>query len=263
MAKTKRQRDKASQRRSRKRKASQSPEVTTTPDASTNGAFAPQAPEVGTPTLLAGAIRTVGIAPIALLVAALSLHELYPGPIPRWLEPIVDKQTAVLTLSAGHAGIIGLLISTKGRFTPSTYALLIAAVATALAGFRTIGDSTAGQAVAATLALLTIPAVWSEFLSTLPMRVWYFARSPKGILVILFVTSVMSVAYNQSLNENYIRDWMLIPFGVLTGIVVASYLVWILAKLIYRFAPVLFSGINSAGSIVYRRVPRRGGNSES
>ena len=167
MARTKRQRDKARHRRSRNRKNKQTPDMATKPEARTNGAVAARALEDETPNLLAVAIRTTGIAPIAFLVVALSLHELYPTIIPRWFEPIVDKQTAVLTLSAGHAGIIGLLISTKGRLTPSTYALLIAAVATALAGFRTIGDSISGQAVATTLALLTIPAVWSELLSNL------------------------------------------------------------------------------------------------
>ena len=236
--------------------------MATKPEARTNGTVAARALEDATPNLLAVAIRTTGIAPIAFLVAALALHELYPAPIPHWFEPIVSKQTAVLTISAGHAGIIGLLISTKSRFTPSTYALLIAAVATALAGFRTIGDSISGQAVATTLALLTIPAVWSELLSNLLRRAWYFARSLKGILIILFITTVVSVAYNQSLNENYIRDWMLIPFGVLAGIIVASYIAWILSKLIYRFVPVLFSGVNSAVRLVYRRILRRRGNSK-
>ena len=62
----------------------------------------------GKPPALARAIRVTGIAPIALLVVSLASHDLFPGRIPHWFQPIIDKEVAVLTLSAGHAGIIGL-----------------------------------------------------------------------------------------------------------------------------------------------------------
>ena len=176
----------------------------------------------GKPSALVHAIRITGIAPIALLVGFLALHEHLAGDIPHWFQPIVDKEVAVLTLSAGHAGIIGLLISNKGRFTPSTYALFIAAVATALAGLRTIGESTPGVVVALMLFLLTIPAVWAEALSARIQRVWIFVRSWQGVSTISFVTAVVVAAYNQSQDANYIRDWILIPFGILAGIALAG-----------------------------------------
>ena len=119
---------------------------------------------------LTHAIRLTGIAPIVLLVVSLALHDLFPRYIPHWFQPIIDKDVAVLTLSAGHAAIIGLLISNRGRFNWSTYALFIAALATALAGFRTIGESTPGHVVALMLFLLTGPAVWAEWLSANTIR---------------------------------------------------------------------------------------------
>lgn len=202
------------------------------------------------------AVRAVGIAPIATLVAILASHDLYPALIPRWFEPIVDEQIAVLTLSAGHAGIIGLLISTRGRFRWSTYSLFIAAAATATVGFRTIGDSTAGHIVAISLFLLIFPAVWPEKLSAKLDQIWRFIWSRKGLFTFLFVATVVLVTYNQSQNENYIRDWMLIPLGIFLGIIVASYLVWLLIKAAAQYIPLLFNLLSSLVRSVYRRATR-------
>lgn len=197
------------------------------------------------PDALAFAIRAAGIGPLALLVSTLALHELIPWPIPSWFRPIVDNQTAVLTLCAGQATIIGLLISTKGRFVWSTYALLIAAAATALAGHRTIGESTSGHLVAVTLPLLTVPAVWAEWLSTKIRWVWTSVRSRKGLSVILIFFAVVVTAYNQSRNENYIRDWFLIPLGILAGIGVATCVLWLVAKLVTRCFQTVYSWLSS------------------
>ena len=115
--------------------------------------------------VLSQAIRSAAIAPLGLLVVVLASHPLEPGLVPQWFQPIIDKQVAVLTLTAGHAAITGLLINNKGRFNPSTYALFVAGVATALAGFRTIGESTPGVVIALMLILLTFPAVWADAFS--------------------------------------------------------------------------------------------------
>ena len=213
----------------------------------------------GQPSALTHAIRITGIAPIALLVISLASHHLLPGHLPHWFQPIVDKEVAVLTLSAGHAGIIGLLISNRGRFTWSTYALFVAAVATALAGLRTIGESTPGVVIAMMLFLLTIPAVWAEWLSTKMRRAWSFARSWKGVSAILFSLSAIWIAYNQSQYENYIRDFILIPFGILAGIAVAASVLWLLFRLIHKCAPILFAWLRSRVTAAYRRVARRRG----
>ncbi|MCY4529853.1 MAG: hypothetical protein OXD46_12570 [Chloroflexi bacterium] len=217
--------------------------------------------EEGNPSALVHAIRITGIAPIALLVGFLALHNLLPGNIRHWFQPIVDKEVAVLTLSAGHAGIIGLLISTKGRFTSSTYALFIAAVATALAGLRTIGESTTGVVVALMLFLLTIPAVWAEALSARVQRVWGFLRSREGILSILFVTSVVGITYYQSQYENYIRDFILIPFGILAGITAVALMLWLLFGLSHKYVPTLFAWLLSRIAAAYTRIARRRGKS--
>ena len=186
----------------------------------------------------------------------LGSHQLYPGAIPIWFQPILDKQIAVLTLSAGHAGIIGLLISNRGRSTWSAFALLTAATATALAGYRTIGESTVGQFVALTLALLTFPAVWPERLSAKMQRFWAFARTLGGISTILLMMGVVGIAYYQSQYENYIRDFILIPFGILAAIVIVACVLWLLIKLSQRYVPVLFAWLSSRVVVAYRRVAR-------
>ena len=199
------------------------------------------------PDVLAFAIRFSGIAPLALLVSILSLHDLYPKPIPQWFQPIVDKQTAVLTLCAGHAAVIGVLISSKGRRTLSTFALVTAAIATVLAGHRTIGESTAGHIVAITLFLLTVTVALAEWLSTKIRWAWNFAQSQKRILVIVILAFlwVVVIAYNQSQNENYIRDWFLIPLGILAAIAISVCVLWLLTKLVKRYVPILFTWVSS------------------
>lgn len=221
-------------------------------------------PRAEEPDVLALAIRYAGFTPLVLLVSILSLHDRYQQPMPQWFQPLVDDQTAILTLCAGHAAIIGLLISTKGRFIWSTYAMLIAAVATALAGHRTIGESTAGHTVAITLALSIFPAVWAEWLSTKIHWALKFVRSRMGLSVILIFVTVVVVAYNQSRNENYIRDWFLIPLGILTAIAISAWILWLLTKLVKRYAPILFAWIRSkvtgksqGGSTESRKAGRR------
>ena len=197
------------------------------------------------PDVLAFAIRFSGIAPLALLVSILSLHDLYPKPIPQWFQPIVDKQTAVLTLCAGHAAVIGVLISSNGRRTLSTFALVTAAIATVLAGHRTIGESTAGHIVAITLFLLTVTVALAEWLSTKIRWALSFVRSRKGLSVILLFLTVVAIAYNQSQNENYIRNWLLIPLGIVAVIAIAVCVLWLVTKLVKRYVPIMFTWVSS------------------
>ncbi len=199
---------------------------------------------------LTHAFRFIGIAPIAFLVAILALHDWFPRHIPHWFQPIVDGQVAVLTLSAGHATIIGLWVSSRGRFNWSSFALLIAASATALAGFRTIGDSTSGHVVTLMLFLLTVSAAGAEWLSAVTLRIW----TRRGFLAVLAVLFVVLVAYNQARDENYIRNWLLIPLGIMTAIVVGAWVLWLLIRLIYRYAPIVFGWLGSGIVAAYRRL---------
>ena len=208
------------------------------------------------PSVLTNAIRVTGIAPIAVLVVALASHDVWPWRAPQWFQSIADMEVAVLTLSAGHAGIIGLLISNKGRFTWSTYALFLAAVATAVAGIRTIGDSTPGLVVALMLIFLTVPAVWADALSTNMQRFWGFLRSRRVVFTILIAIAVVIAVYNQSKDKDYIRDWILIPFGIVAGVFVVAAGLWLLFKLSHRYVPILFSWLRSRTSAAYRRVTR-------
>ena len=205
------------------------------------------------------AIRAAGLAPIALLVIFLASHNLWPWSIPHWFQPIIDKEVAVLTLSAGHAGIIGLLINNRGRFTFSTYALFIAAVATALAGLRTIGESTPGVVIAMMLFLLTVPAVWAKALSVEIQQAWVFVRSWRGISIISLVVALIGIAYNQFRDEDYIKNYILIPFGILAGIALVILVIWLLLKLSYKYVPTLFAWLRSRVATAYRRLARRRG----
>lgn len=188
-------------------------------------------------SVLTHAIRAAGILPIAVLISILVTHHFYGGQIPQWFQPIIKEQVAVLTLCAGHAGIIGLWINRTIQHRWSTFALVVAAFATAGAGYRSIGDSLAGHVVVILLFLLLIPAIWAGPISNGLSRFWRFARTKKGTFTILALLWVPLVFYNQWQDENYIRNWLLIPYGISLGIIVSATLVWFLLRLSFKFLP--------------------------
>ncbi len=194
-------------------------------------------------TTLTHAIRATGIIPIAVLFGILVTHHFYTAHIPQWFHPIVENQVAVLTLCAGHAGIIGISINirTQDKHIWSTFALVIAAFATAGAGYRAIGESEVGHVVIIILFLLLIPAIWAEFIITVPSRAWRFVRSKKGVVTVLVSIGSLAAIYNQSQNENYIRDWILIPFGIIVGFIASSIFLWVLLRLVFKYLPVAYS----------------------
>ncbi len=211
----------------------------------------------GSRSALTGAIRAAGLAPIALLVCSLALDDLWPLRIQDWFQPIIERKVAVLTLSAGHAAIISLLISNRGRFTSSTYAMFIAAVATTLAGLQTIGESTPGVVIALMLLLLTVPAVWAEALSARIRRGWVYVRSLKGISTILLGMGLVGIVYFQSRDENYIKNFILIPLAILAGIALVAFVIWLLLKLAYKYVPPLSVWLRSRVAAAYRGTGRR------
>ena len=187
-------------------------------------------------------LRAIGVLPIVLLVAILAIDSFIAGIAPNWLLPVIDEKVAVLTLSAGHAAIIGLMMRNRGRITLSAYPLLVAGIATALAGFHSIGDSTVGAAVALSLDLMTALAIWAVGISTWMRRIWPNLRSIRTLLTfVLFAiayfaisTAVRMIVAFQSQDENYWRNWLLIPFLVLVAFVFALAVVWRLMRLAYR-----------------------------
>ena len=207
--------------------------------------------------VLTQVIRAAAIFPLALLVILLASHPLYLGLIPQLFQPIVDKQVAVLTLTAGHAAIIGLLINNRGRFTWSTHALFVAGMATALAGFRTIGESTPGVVIALMLILLTLPAVWAETFSAVIRRAWRFARTTRGISVILLVAGIVGIVINQLRDENYIMNWILIPMGITAAFFISVGALWQLLKLSCRYGPPVFSSLRTRAAATFMRKSRR------
>ena len=206
-----------------------------------SGTDTPPARERDTSTLLTHAIRAAGILPIVALVGILLTHHLYAGLIPSWFKPILNQQVAVLTLCAGHAAIIGLWITTRDRYNWSTLALAIAAVATAGAGYRSVAESMAGHVIVILLFLLLIPSIWVESLSARLMWVWRFKKGfLTGTLVVLWV---ILVTVNQLQNENYIRNWILIPLGIILGFPLAIAILWTLLRLGFRYLPLACSWI--------------------
>ena len=187
-------------------------------------------------------LRLMGVLPIALLVAILAIDSFIVGIAPNWLLPVIDEKVAVLTLSAGHAAIIGLVMRNRGRITLGTYPLVVAGIATALAGFHSIGDSTVGAAVALSLDLLTALAIWADGIGAWMRRIWTDIKSIRTILFLLSIaisyflisTAVRMIVAFQSQDENYWRNWILIPFLVLIGFIVALAVVWRLMRLAYR-----------------------------
>ena len=206
--------------------------------------------------ILTHAIRATGFLPMVLVVIFLSSHPWYLTGTPTWLEPLLQKQIAALTLTAGHAALVGLLLNNRGRFNWSTYAMLIASVATATAGHRSIGESTIGHTVTVTLFLTTIPAVWAERLSFLTRRTWNFLWSKKGLTIIGAATFVILVAFNQARDENYIRNWLIIPMGIFLGGFIAVQVCWVVLKLSFKYVPVLFRLLGSRASRIWQKINR-------
>ena len=206
--------------------------------------------------LLTYAIRATGFLPMVLIVVFLSSNSWYLTHIPTWLEPLLQKQIAALTLTAGHAALVGLLLNNRGRFNWSTHAMLIAAAATATAGHRSIGESTVGHIVIVTLFLTTIPAVWAERLSSLARRTWNFLWSKKGLTLIGAATFVILVAFNHARDENYIRNWLIIPTGIFLGGLIAAQVCWAVLKLSFKYVPALFRLLRSRAFRIWLKIKK-------
>ena len=187
----------------------------------------------------------------------LTTHHFYSDQIPQWFLPIVEKQVAALTLCAGHAAIIGLWINREPQPKWSSFVLLVAAFATAGAGYRSIGEETAGHILVLLLFLLFIPAMWAEHISRGLVRFFRFLKTKRGIIAVALVIWVPLVFYNQWQNENYIRNWLLIPLGILLGFVISASLMWLVLRLAFRYLPAAYSWGRRCVSKTYRRLSRK------
>ena len=186
---------------------------------------------------LTHAIRATGILPIAVLIGILTTHHFYTDQIPQWFLPVIEMQVAALTLCAGHAGIIGLWINRDIKHKWSSVALILAALATAGAGYRSIGEEVAGHVVVTLLVVLFAPAIWAESISCGLSRFCRFLRTKKGLLTIAAVFWVPLVLFNQWQNENYIRNWLIIPMAILLGVLVSVLTLWLMLRLFARYLP--------------------------
>ena len=201
-------------------------------------------------TILANVIILVGFIPMVMLVVILATHGYYIDRIP-WFQPIVKKQVEVLTLTAGQAAIIGLLMN-KRIFEWSSFALLIAAIATYTAGYQIIGDNTAEQVIAIVLFLSGGLIVFAKGISAVMKKVGRFVWAKIGFVIILVCAII--VIYNQSQNENYIRNWILIPSAVIVGFVVSIGVLWLLIKLSIKCLATVYPWLRQRISYAYKRL---------
>ena len=202
--------------------------------------------------ILTNVIITVGFIPMVMLLAILVTHEYYINLIP-WFQPIVEIRVAVLTLTAGQAAIIGLVMS-KRLSNWSSLALLIAAVATYLAGHQTIGDNLEGRVIAIVLFFSVILTVVAKSIDTVIKNAWRFVWSKKGFVCILTIVGLIAAIYNQSQDENYIRNWILIPSAVFVGFVVSIGVLWLLIKLSIKCLATIYPWLRQWISYVYKRL---------
>ena len=135
----------------------------------------------------------------------------------------------------------------------STHALFVAGMATALAGFRTIGESTPGVVIALMLILLTFPAVWADAFSAGIRWTWRFARTRGGISAFLVVAGMLGIVINQWRDENYIRNWILIPMGITAAFVIGVGVLFQLIELSCRYGPPVFASIRTRAVAAFRR----------
>ena len=200
-------------------------------------------------------IRVVGFIPMVALVAILATTHLYTNPFP-WFQPIVENQIAILTLTAGHAAIMGLLIG-KNLSGLSTVALSTAALATYLAGYHAIGDDPAGQVLTIVLLLSGIMVVSAKCIVTVTKKVWSFVWSRKGLAAIAIVVAIAVATYNQLRNENYFRDWIFIPIATFIGFVIFVAISWLLIKLSAKYFRATYSWLNRRTMYTYNWLSKR------
>ena len=190
--------------------------------------------------LLTGLVKAAGFIPMLALVAILGTNQFYINLIP-WFQPVIDDQVAILTLTAGNAAIIGIFMD-KNLSGLNKVALLTAAIATYLAGHQAIGDNIAGKFITIVLSLSAIVVILAEFIVAGFEKARRFIRSWTGLLFILFVVvGIPIAAYNQLQNENYIRDWILIPIAAIIGFAILVAILWLLVKLSLKCSRVAYS----------------------
>ncbi len=178
-------------------------------------------------------LRIAFIVPLTLLVVALGIHQYWPWHTPQWFQSIADKEIEVLTLSAGHLVVIGLLITNNGRFKSGAYTLYVAAVAMAIVGFKRFADVVPDSV--AVLILWTMPAIWAEGVSAILKSFWNSLRWWFITCILLGIGAGVAIEitiYMQARDENYIRDWILIPLGI---VAVTAAIIWALLRLAYKF----------------------------
>ena len=242
-----RQRRNQIMRRRRRRSERRSPNAPTQPPDQDNiGDMASDNGEIqqeSKPTLLAHLIRLVAFLPIVVPITILALPSMLSGLIPAYFQSILDEHVRlpILTMTAGNAGIMGIFLQSGSRATWATLALSCAALATYIAGHTALDlgklNSNAAYTIITTQLLSVVAIIMANSISRMTISLTKTIRSilwSKSTLyfvgVIIFV---LTVSYNQSRNENYIRDWLLIPFGIVFGLILALLGLWAFIRFLW------------------------------
>ena len=159
-------------------------------------------------------IQYVSISTILLLVVFVALGGYCTGIICNWTKPINGIEVYVLAITAGFAGVIGLFIGNRREYSLSIYALFIAALATATAGWLSIGGNVAGRDIVIGLALLTTLSILAEWAGNLIVNLRVIVRFLIVIATIFaFIVAILALD-SQSIVERHFSIWILLPFGI-------------------------------------------------
>ena len=188
--------------------------------------------EIVTPTMkvLARALRMVSFIPMTMIVVGFSLLHFLETSLPEWARPVAENDTAILTVTAGNAAINAILITWNKARGWGSFALLIAAYATYLAGYRSIGDDTVSVGILTILFLSMIPAIFADAIAKGTVRTvdqaGLFVLSPTGRILIMVIVFTIMVAYYQRRDEDYIVNWILKPLGIIVAVLITGALTW-------------------------------------
>ena len=187
-------------------------------------------------TILVQAIRAVAFLPIVVPMTIFALPSMLSDSIPTYFQSILDEhvQLPILTMTAGNAGIMGIFLQRGSRATWATFALSCAALATYIAGHSALDldklNSNAAYAIITAQLFSVVAIIMANSISrmtiSLTKTIWSVLYSKSTLYLVGVLIIVLTVSYNQSQNENYISDWLLIPFGTVFGLILASLGLW-------------------------------------
>ena len=125
-----------------------------------------------------------------------------------------------------------------------------------MAGYRGLdADEHIGvQLIVVTQCILVFFVVLTTPIARAVENVWQLIKrilwSKSSLKIFAIIGFIWLVFYNQSQNENYIENWLLIPLGALFSIIVSIVVFWLVAK----YLPLACKWLYRKGRNIYRRI---------